>query len=109
MELTEEEDECDAVQDQDVGDVVDVRVAEELHLLLCCTHEEESGGVEQLQACQLNSKRALKTTAYTRSQHTNGGRYWKLFGSDPSGLSVLRSFKMNEISMILVAPAAIKV
>src|SRR5947207_15323740 len=38
-----------------------------------------------------------------------GVRYWKLLGSDPSGLRVLRSLSTNEISTILDAPAAIKV
>ena len=48
MERTKEEDECDAVQDEHVGDVRDTGVAEEFHLLFRGAHEEEAGGVQQL-------------------------------------------------------------
>lgn len=42
---TEEEDECNAKQDQDVGHVGDSGVIEELHLLFGCAHEKEARGV----------------------------------------------------------------
>ena len=45
--LTEEQQEADAVQDQNVGDVSDVVIAQELHLLLGGAHEQEATGVEQ--------------------------------------------------------------
>lgn len=46
--LTEEENESNAVEDQDVGDMSDTSVAEELHLLFRRAHEEETGGIEKL-------------------------------------------------------------
>lgn len=43
----EEEEEGDGVEDQDVGDVSDVRFGEELDLFFGGAHEEESGGEEE--------------------------------------------------------------
>lgn len=48
---TEKQDECDAVQDQNVRDVSNARVTEKFHLLLRGAEEEESGSVEQLSLC----------------------------------------------------------
>ena len=50
----EEEEEGNAVEDEDVGDVGDVGVGEEDHLFFCGAHEEEAGGVQELvgRACQ---------------------------------------------------------
>lgn len=48
-QLTEEDDEGNAVEDQDVGHVGDACVVQQEHLLLGGTHEEETGGIEQLQ------------------------------------------------------------
>ena len=47
QELTEEQQEADAVQNQNVRNVSDVMIAQELHLLLGGAHEQESTGVEQ--------------------------------------------------------------
>lgn len=44
----EKEEEGDAVEDEDVGDVGDMGVGEESHLFFRGTHEEEAGGVEEL-------------------------------------------------------------
>lgn len=44
----EVQEEGDRVQDQDVRDVGDVCGGEEGHLFFCCAHEEEAGGVEEL-------------------------------------------------------------
>lgn len=45
----EEEKEGDAVKDEDVGDVGDVGGGEEFHLFFRGAHEEEAGGVEELE------------------------------------------------------------
>jgi hypothetical protein len=47
LELTEEEQEADAVQDQNVGDVGDMVVTEKLHLFFGGAHEEEATCVQQ--------------------------------------------------------------
>lgn len=47
-QLTEEEEESDAVEDQDVGYVGDACVVQQKHLFLGGAHEEEAGGIEQL-------------------------------------------------------------
>jgi hypothetical protein len=44
----EEDDEGEAVEDEDVGDVRDVRRGDEGHLLFVGAEEEEAGGVEEL-------------------------------------------------------------
>jgi len=44
----EEDEEGEAVENEDVGDVRDACVGDELHLLFCGTHEEEARGIEQL-------------------------------------------------------------
>lgn len=46
--LTKEEEECDAIQNEDIRDVVNIGIGEELHLLLRCAHEEEPGGIKKL-------------------------------------------------------------
>ena len=58
--------------------------------------------------CQLPGSSKFKMK-YMGKKRTYGGRYWKLLASVPSGLSVSLSFSTNEISMILVIPAAIRV
>lgn len=45
--LTEEKQKGDAVQDEDVRHMGDMRVGENLHLLLGGTHEEETGGIKE--------------------------------------------------------------
>ena len=62
----EVEEEGDAVEDEDVGDVCYVRGGEELHLFFCCAHEEEAGGVEELEqellaVCGWEHKQGKKT------------------------------------------------
>ena len=44
----EVEEEGDAVEDEDVGDVGYACGREVGHLFFCCAHEEEAGGVEEL-------------------------------------------------------------
>lgn len=44
-----EEKEGDAVENEDVGDVGDVSGREEYHLFFRGAHEEEAGGVEELE------------------------------------------------------------
>ena len=53
----EEEEEGDAVEDEDVGDVGDVGVGEEGHLFFCGAHEEEAGGVEELEGSSRQRKK----------------------------------------------------
>lgn len=55
--LTEEKNESNAVQKKDIGDVCNIGVTEDFHLLLRRTHEEESGRVKKLQDTPLDSRR----------------------------------------------------
>lgn len=103
-QLTEEEEESDAVEDQNVGYVGDACVVQQDHLFLGGAHEEEAGGIEQLRKRKQVSI-MLDIPHRPERRHTNGVRYWKLFGSERAGLS----FSTNEISMMRVRPAAIRV
>jgi hypothetical protein len=47
LRLTKEEQEADAVQDQNVGNVSNMVIAEQLHLLFGGAHEEEATCVQQ--------------------------------------------------------------
>merc|ERR1712072_489643 len=43
----EEQQEGDAVEDENVGNMSDARITQQLHLLLRCAHEQEPTGVQQ--------------------------------------------------------------
>lgn len=75
-------------------------VREKLHLLFGGPHEEEAGCIEELE-------QTVSSNIEEDGRHvlTNGGKYWKLFGSP----APLLSLSTNTISTIRVAPAAINV
>jgi hypothetical protein len=46
--LTKEEEERGAIEDKNVGDMVNVCFVEQFHLFFCCTHEEEASCTQEL-------------------------------------------------------------
>ena len=74
---TEIEEECNAVENQNVRNVSDVGLAHEHHLFFGCTHEQETRCIKQLK--EKSQLRMLKKVE--EAKLTKGGRYWKLFGS----------------------------
>lgn len=100
----EKEEEGDAVEDEDVGNVRDVGGSEECHLLFSSAHKEEAGCIKELGGQLAHVHRRKK------GPRTKGVRYWKLFVSSLSVSEIeFWSLSTNEISTILAAPAAMRV
>src|ERR1700744_1165222 len=82
--------------------MVDVRLIEDLHLLLSRTHEEEPAGHKELVSVSEVSRRQERGL-------TKGGRYWKLLGSSSGSPRHGLSRSKKPISMPRVSPAAMRV
>jgi len=108
----EEEQEGDAVEDEDVGDVGDVGAGEEEHLFFGGAQEEESGCVEELlDVSAFTDYESLWTSKEeAETGRTKGVKYCQLLTSSTSvSDSTSLSFSTNAISTIRAAPAAIRV
>jgi len=107
----EEEQEGDAVEDEDIGDVGYAGAGEEGHLFFSGAHEEETGCVEKLLG--VNAWRLVKKEGsgeIEENGRTKGVKYCQLLTSSASvSDSASLSFKTNAISTIRAAPAAISV
>lgn len=104
--LTEVEEEGNAVEDEDVGDMCDVGAGDERHLLFCGAHEEETCCAEELVVVSI----ALDTSVLKHwTRLTKGVKCWKLCTSAPVGSTQGLSLSTKLISTILAAPAAISV
>lgn len=111
----EEEQECDAVEDEDVGYVRDFGTREEEHLFFRGTQEDETGRVEELSGVNAWTDDGGLCTRMVRAGEEDGGRtkgvrYCQLLTSSASvSDSESLSFSTNAISTMRAAPAAISV